>query len=241
MTPFGLTPMTKLAAMWLAISAWTGCAPLPVPVARPFVEYPASIDDAAVLGVAMDTLCQGATGCDQGYLVVRDSPTPPSFPKTKARAERDAALFLRLDRGEPTSSSDRVWAPWDPPDPGVDLDLLDGPVVPWHIVSSSLEREHSVSVLPRPQTSLDVRLADGPRVDQMFKRDAIQGWRHFRRLYRGASGVIALSAPGYNADRNTAIVSASFQRGPLDGVGVFYILSKENGWHVVWSAGLWVS
>jgi hypothetical protein len=185
--------------------------------------------DAAVLCAAFGGLGQWVGDWDKRIVVVFDDvPGRPEFPWTETQAALAAAHDPKFD-------------PFAPPFPGEDLVIADGPVIPATLVSSALSRWKSVKALPPPNCE-NVIVADGERLNQLWKADIPAGWKKFWALFPDSSGVVRCSAPGYDAAGREAIVSCSHTKGALNGVGVFFVIAKEEQiWRVNWSKSMWVS
>jgi hypothetical protein len=68
------------------------------------------------------------------------------------------------------------------------------------------------------------------------------GWKAFYEKHLQAGGFWRFSRPGYNSDRDEALVYVSHSCGWLCGTGHFYLLSKQSGaWKVRNRLMLWIS
>jgi hypothetical protein len=64
---------------------------------------------------------------------------------------------------------------------------------------------------------------------QMFFGSGGSGWEAFYEHHPDSGGWIALSAVGFNASKNVAVVYAGHSCGSLCGGGTFHLLEKSNG------------
>jgi hypothetical protein len=216
-----------ISAVWLA-SAMLGCVTRES-LLRTDPVHSTTQPDAAVLCAAFGGLGQWVEDWDKrAEVVFDDSTAQPEFPWTKAQAALAATANPKFD-------------PLEAPAPGKDLDLDKGPIVPAVLVSSALDRWKTVRFLPPPDCE-NVIVANGTRLNRLWKSDIPAGWRKFRSLSPGSFAVVQCSAPGYDPAEVRAIVSRSHTMGALHGAGVFFMLTKErNIWYVTWSRSMWVS
>jgi hypothetical protein len=76
-------------------------------------------------------------------------------------------------------------------------------------------------------------------VDKAFKDG---GWQGFYKEHPEAGGYWIFSRPGYNSERNKAVLSVSHWCGELCGTGYLYFLTKQNDqWKVQNRLMLWIS
>lgn len=201
-----------------------------------------SKDDAAILGVAIDGLNKwDARWSERTFFVMANTAVSPAFPCSKSRSENDRTSEERLRRHEMDAKDYKPCFPWDLPKLNQDLDVENGPVIPAALLASIVERSREALILPQPISSERLVITNAKVIDRMF-RNSDNGWLQFRKKFRGAHGLLEFSAPGYNSSRSTSILYVSLTSGPLNGVGVFFVLSKiSDKWVVTWSESLWVS
>lgn len=69
-----------------------------------------------------------------------------------------------------------------------------------------------------------------------------RGWERFYEKYPASSGLTRLSRVGFNRRMTEALVYAGNQSGGLSGLGVFYLVTKENKvWRVSGELPVWIS
>jgi hypothetical protein len=82
-------------------------------------------------------------------------------------------------------------------------------------------------------------------IDQQEFRKTIDGgdgWDAFRKSHPGASGIVTLSAIGFDRDGTHALVNVSYLCWSHCGNGSFYILEKKDGeWIIAKEIGTWIS
>lgn len=66
-------------------------------------------------------------------------------------------------------------------------------------------------------------------LDAIFSDGIFSGWDRFRETYPAQRSYIDLSAVGFSADRNFALVSSGIHCGPKCGAGGFSTFSKQHG------------
>lgn len=101
------------------------------------------------------------------------------------------------------------------------------------------------------ETRLHVRvpyvLVSNDELQGIFTTDAAghpnsDGWAQFYKRYPGSSGIVAFSQVGFNLKRDQALVWSVHQNGLVEGTGVFFVLSKNNGvWKVEKQVMIWIS
>jgi hypothetical protein len=154
----------------LALTVTLGCASHTLQQSRTPAAYPLLDEDALVLGTAIESLGAYVSGWSQRtYLVVLDSPSMPQFPLSKSRAADNRLLLARVERRESLAEGDRIWGSWDRPVQGEALDIDGGPTIPSALVSSILDRSDALNVLPRPQTSERLVVANADSVSNLFR------------------------------------------------------------------------
>lgn len=87
------------------------------------------------------------------------------------------------------------------------------------------------------------RLVPADELKFLFSREGAEdGWTQFYRRYRRSMGYLVLSRPGFNRDRNPALVHVGLNCGGLCGFGQYVLLEKEKGsWRVRETAQTWIS
>ena len=99
----------------------------------------------------------------------------------------------------------------------------------------------------RNSCNLKSQFADGrpykiiarEELDKIFKEGS---WEDFYKKYPEAGGVWAFSRPGYNSQRNEAVLYVSHACGMLCGTGhLFYLVRQNNQWKVQNRLMLWIS
>jgi hypothetical protein len=80
---------------------------------------------------------------------------------------------------------------------------------------------------------------------QLFDRKRLKkhdGWKEFYEKHPKAAGFWTFSRPGYNSDRDEALLYVAHNCGWLCGTGHLYLLAKKNGqWKVINRLFLWIS
>lgn len=99
----------------------------------------------------------------------------------------------------------------------------------------------------RPAFNFGVRytLMGEDEYDRIFLspgRNVVSAWREFNEKYPGSNGILSLSNVGFNRRMNQALVYVSLIRGGTDGVGRYFLLTRENGaWVVRKRIDVWYS
>lgn len=76
--------------------------------------------------------------------------------------------------------------------------------------------------------------------ESLFNRK--NGWAEFHQKYPTTRGLLAISRPGINRERNRALLYIGASCGPVCGGGVLVLLSKADGkWKVVNTLDVWCS
>ncbi|MHB1457527.1 MAG: hypothetical protein ACYC0V_11500 [Armatimonadota bacterium] len=89
------------------------------------------------------------------------------------------------------------------------------------------------------RTSCKVRLIDAKEIDRIFAHGY---WQAFNKRFPGSSGLMKFSLPGYDKDRNMAIVYFDHRMNVRSGYGSIFLLRRKGGiWKVDWEQGLWRS
>jgi len=199
--------------------------------------------DPKILGAAIEGLSKwDGEWAKRNFLVVSDMPVTPAFPCSKAKIAADIASQEALSKGELTPGNYKPCTPWDTPNLRESLDVDQGPIIGIDLLLSIINRSNKLAVLPRPISTEHLVMGKGKAIDRMFRNNDTESWLQFRKKYPGAYGLVECSAPGYDSAGSSSIVYLSLNCGSLNGVGVFFFLSKRSEkWVVTWSQSLWIS
>jgi hypothetical protein len=194
--------------------------------------------------------------CANGYEVTAQKPPSAAKPRCSLTNE-DYAVYAALIDG--------LGRPEDPEEAWLkkDLLILDATAAPtqveskfgkWGFRSSSKEApakdtvasfeartRKSCPVEPRLGEDHPYRMIASKDLDNLFGKNG-GGWQEFYRRYPNAAGFWEFSLPGFNPDRNEAVLYVGHSCGDLCGTGHLYFLAKQNDkWVVRNRLMLWIS
>ena len=77
-----------------------------------------------------------------------------------------------------------------------------------------------------------IELISSSDLDSLFADGRISGWKKFHEIHPDLQGFTGLSAVGFSADKNFAVVFSGRYCGPTCGAGGIVTLTRKNGvWH----------
>lgn len=101
---------------------------------------------------------------------------------------------------------------------------------------SLLERNKKSVALPPVDSCKSMRLVNGDEIDRYLELSKLgmhERWAAFYEKFIDASGVMAISLPGYSTEGDLAVVQIAGSCGETCGGGSFWVLRKISGrWQV---------
>jgi len=106
-----------------------------------------------------------------------------------------------------------------------------------------MDRNKQRSQLPSDVDYMCLGLTNAKHVDSLFSANSHRdGWKEFRKHFRGATGIIRLTLPGYSTSGLDAALIVSASCDWLCGSGELYLLHRTgNVWAVTKRVELWIS
>ena len=101
---------------------------------------------------------------------------------------------------------------------------------------------HSLKGISKLRLRMPVLLLDPNALISLPRQEPYRYWKEFYERFPGTSGLISLSAIGYNADGNLGVLMVDVGCGGLCGNGYIVVVKRENGrWHPATIQGTWIS
>lgn len=101
------------------------------------------------------------------------------------------------------------------------------------------QRNVTIKEIKPLKTSCQVRLIDAKEIDRIFSHGY---WQAFNKRFPRSSGLMKFSLPGYNKNRNTALVYFDHRTNVKSGYGSIILLERKDGiWKKKWEQWLWLS
>lgn len=105
--------------------------------------------------------------------------------------------------------------------------------LPADLVAAYAQRNHEQRRLPRDLETDPCRFISGSDVSRSFQFGPREGWDRLRTDFGQRVGLIRISLPAYSASGTAALVTYSFDSGPLAGETNYVVLQKRDGaWRI---------
>lgn len=118
------------------------------------------------------------------------------------------------------------YRPWLAPTPAErklrELELSRG-------ILTNYSKRNRLSVPISAVNTLPFRSVDQAEVKKFFAAGAQEGWRRLSLAYGKRVGLIAMSLPAYSDTGDIAVITYSYDEGPLDGQTDYVILTCQQG------------
>ena len=114
--------------------------------------------------------------------------------------------------------------------------------LPPDLVSSYAARNKRAGRLPSSVIVPPLRAVGAAEVGRYFENGPREGWERLRRSYGDLIGLVRISLPGYTRTADLALITYSYDEGPLAGETNFVLLKRiRGGWAIERSGHLVMS
>ncbi len=89
----------------------------------------------------------------------------------------------------------------------------------------------------------NIKLINKLELNCLFsEKDAVENWEKYYRKYKFSSGNYTFARPGFNKNKDKAIIEYGYMAGPMTGEGSLVLLEKiDNKWKVIKRLSTWAS
>ena len=110
------------------------------------------------------------------------------------------------------------------------------------LISSYAVRNERAGQLPSSAIVPPLRAIGAAAVGHYFENGPSEGWERLRQTYGDRVGLIRMSLPGYSRTADLALITYSYDEGPLAGETNFMLLKRvRGGWAILQSGHLLMS
>lgn len=129
----------------------------------------------------------------------------------------------------------RPWLQWK-------ASAEDDSTVPEDLARAYIAANRQPGRVPDESLPANFQMIEPPDVRRYFENGPREGWGVLEATYGARTGIVSVSRPAYSYRRDTALITYSFDYGPLGGETNYVMLRRVNGtWKIVATSPLALS